>query len=53
VDRVLEGLLALDFKDFMRVGSLRKISKRVIDYAPQADGTPRPPLPNPIIELTF
>ncbi len=39
VDRVLEGLLELDFKDFMRVGSLRKISKRVIHHAPQADGT--------------
>jgi hypothetical protein len=38
VDRVLEGLLELDFKDFMRVGSLRKISKRVIHHAPQADG---------------
>ncbi|ELR18662.1 uncharacterized protein ACA1_393280 [Acanthamoeba castellanii str. Neff] len=37
VDRVLEGLLELDFKDFMRVGSLRKISKRVIHHAPQAD----------------
>jgi hypothetical protein len=38
VDRVLLGLQALNFDQFMRVGSLRKISPLLYDHAPQADG---------------
>ncbi|XP_075785856.1 5'-3' DNA helicase ZGRF1 isoform X2 [Pelodiscus sinensis] len=33
VDRVLLGLLDLGFEDFIRVGSVRKIAKRVLPYS--------------------
>ncbi len=32
VDRVLEGLLACGFTEFLRVGSLRKMSRKVLPY---------------------
>lgn len=35
VDRVLLSLLKLDFKSFVRVGSLRKISKSILPYTAQ------------------
>lgn len=33
VDRVLEGLLQCGFTDFLRVGSLRKMSKTILKYS--------------------
>ncbi|XP_033122340.1 uncharacterized protein LOC117121304 isoform X2 [Anneissia japonica] len=36
VDRILMGLLDLGFEDFIRVGSLRKISKPILPYSVHA-----------------
>ncbi|XP_071953207.1 5'-3' DNA helicase ZGRF1-like [Antedon mediterranea] len=36
VDRILLGLLELGFEDFIRVGSLRKISKPILPYSVHA-----------------
>ena len=36
VDRVLTGLLHVQFSDFVRVGSLKKISKNVLPYSLQS-----------------
>ena len=33
VDRVLTGLMDLGFSEFIRVGSLKKISKRILPYS--------------------
>ena len=35
VDRVLQGLLKLDFHDFVRVGCLKKIARSVLPYTAQ------------------
>ena len=35
VDRVLISLFKLDFKSFVRVGSLRKISKTILPFTAQ------------------
>jgi hypothetical protein len=32
VDRILEGLVEMDFHDFLRIGSQRKIRKRILPY---------------------
>jgi hypothetical protein len=32
VDNILEGLLNLGFNDFIRVGSQKKISKKILPY---------------------
>jgi hypothetical protein len=37
VDRILVGLLNEGFTDFVRVGSLRKIHKGVLDYTLHSD----------------
>ncbi|XP_074646101.1 5'-3' DNA helicase ZGRF1-like [Tubulanus polymorphus] len=39
VDRILTGLLALDFEAFVRVGSVRKIAKSILPYSVHATGT--------------
>lgn len=39
VDRILNGLLQLDFEDFVRVGSIKKIAKPVLPYSVHATGT--------------
>jgi hypothetical protein len=36
VDRILQGLLKLDFKDFVRVGSMKKIAKTILPYTTSA-----------------
>jgi hypothetical protein len=35
VDRILLGLLDMGFEDFVRVGSLKKIAKRLLPYTSQ------------------
>ena len=35
VDRILESLVKLDFKAFVRVGSLRKMAKLILPFAAQ------------------
>ncbi|KAL4240490.1 Protein zgrf1 [Mactra antiquata] len=39
VDRILNGLLDLGFEDFVRVGSVKKISKPVLPFSVHASGT--------------
>lgn len=36
VDRILQGLIKLDFKDFVRVGSVKKIAKSILPYTASA-----------------
>ena len=37
VDRILQGLVDLGYTDFIRVGSLKKISKTILPYMIQID----------------
>ena len=35
VDRILKGLLKLGFRDFVRIGSIKKISKSILPFTSQ------------------